>query len=65
VTAAELKNAIHAMQARFPETSAVSDNPADLRMVHFNLNPEVFAPKASRGRLGLTLRDVCVEVLSR
>jgi hypothetical protein len=64
VTATELKNAIHAMQARFPETSAVSGNPADLRMVHFNLNPEVFAPKASRGRLGLTLRDVRVEVLS-
>jgi hypothetical protein len=34
-------------------------------MVHFNLNPEVYAPKASRGRLGLTLRDVRVEVLSR
>jgi hypothetical protein len=65
VTAAELKNAIHAMQARFPETFAVSGNPADLRMVHFNLNPEVYAPKASRGRLGLTLRDVRVEVLSR
>jgi hypothetical protein len=65
VTAAELKNAIHAMQARFPETSAVSGNPADLRMVHFNINPEVYAPKASRGRLGLTLRDVRVEVLSR
>jgi hypothetical protein len=64
VTAAELKIAIHAMQARFPETSAVSDNAADLRLIHFNLNPEVYAPKASRGRLGLALRDVRVEVLS-
>jgi hypothetical protein len=64
VTAAELKTAIAAMQARFPETSAVSGNPADLRLIHFNLNPEVFAPKGSRGRLGLTLRDVRVEVLS-
>jgi hypothetical protein len=64
VTAAELKKAIHAMRARFPETAAVSDNAADLRLIHFNLNPEVFAPKGSRGRIGLALRDVRVEVLS-
>jgi hypothetical protein len=55
VTATELKNAIHAMRARFPETAAFSDKATDLRLIHFNLNPEVFAPKASRGRLGLTL----------
>jgi hypothetical protein len=65
VTAAELKNAIHAMQARFPETSAVSGNPSDLRLVHFNINPEVYAPAGSRGKLGLALRDIRVEVQSR
>lgn len=65
VTAAELKIAIHAMQARFPETAAVSDNATDLRLVHFNLNPEIFAPEGSRGRLGLALRDVRVELLGR
>jgi hypothetical protein len=65
VTATELKNAIHAMRARFPETAAVSDNAADLRLVHFNLNPEVSAPQGSRGRLGLALRDVRLEVQSR
>jgi hypothetical protein len=65
VTAAELKTAIEAMQKRFPETSAVSDNIADLRLIHFNLNPEVFAPKGSRGRLGLTLRNIRVELVPR
>jgi hypothetical protein len=65
VTAAELKDAIQAMRARFPETAAVSDNAADLRLIHFNLNPEVYAPKASRGLLGLALRNVRVDVLSR
>ena len=63
VTAAELKTAIAAMRARFPTTATVSDNAADFRLIHFNLNPEVFAPKGSRGRLGLALRDVRVELL--
>jgi hypothetical protein len=65
VTAAELKTAIVAMQKRFPETAAVSGNVADLRLIHFNLNPEVFAPKGSRGRLGLALRNIRVELVSR
>ncbi|MCX6839144.1 MAG: hypothetical protein NTX35_15235 [Verrucomicrobia bacterium] len=64
VIAAELKTAIIAMQKRFPQTAAVSDNIADLRLIHFNLNPEVFAPKGSRGRIGLALRDVRVDILS-
>ncbi len=64
VTAAELKIAIHAMQARFPETAAVSDNATELRLVHFNINPEVYAPAGSRGGLGLALRDIRVEVLA-
>ena len=65
VTAAELKTAIVAMQKRFPETAAVSGNIADLRLIHFNLNPEVFAPKGSRGRLGLALRNIRVELVPR
>lgn len=65
VTAAELKKAIVAMQKRFPDTAAVSGNIADLRLIHFNLNPEVFAPKGSRGRLGLALRNIRVELVSR
>jgi hypothetical protein len=65
VTAAELKTAIAAMQKRFPETAAVSGNIADLRLIHFNLNPEVFAPKGSRGRLGLALRNIRVELVTR
>lgn len=64
VTAAELKTAIAAMQRRFPETAAVSGNIAELRLIHFNLNPEVFAPKGSRGRLGLALRGIRVDALS-
>lgn len=62
VNAAELKTAIAAMRAHFPATAIVSDQVADFRLIHFNLNPEVFAPKGSRGRLGLTLRDIRVEV---
>ena len=65
VTAAELKTAIVAMQKRFPETAAVSGNVTDLRLVHFNLNPEVFAPNGSRGRLGLALRNIRVELVPR
>jgi hypothetical protein len=65
VTAAELKTAIAAMQKRFSETATVSDNAADLRLMHFNLNPEVFAPKGSRGRLGLALRNIRVELVPR
>jgi len=64
VTAAELKTAIVAMQKRFPETAAVSGDIANLHLIHFNLNPEVFAPNATRGRLGMALRDVRVEVLA-
>jgi hypothetical protein len=65
VTSAGLKTAIVAMQKRFPETAAVSGNVTDLRLVHFNLNPEVFAPNGSRGRLGLALRNIRVELVQR
>lgn len=65
VTAGELKNAIKAMHARFPETEVMSDNPADYRLTHFNLNPEVYAPEGSRGTLGLALRDIRVELLGK
>ncbi len=53
------------MQKRFPETAAVSGNVAELSLIHFNLNPEVFAPKGSRGRLGLALQNIRVELVPR
>ena len=65
MTAAELKTAIVAMQKRFPETAAVSGNIADPRLIHFNLNPEISAPKGSRGRLGLAFRNIRVELVPR
>jgi hypothetical protein len=68
VAAAELKSALQAMRGRFPETSVVSEDAAKYRLIHFNLNPEVFAPKGSRGsrgRLGLALRDVAVTLCQR
>jgi len=42
-----------------------SEDPRDYQLVHFNLNPEVFAPKGSCGRLGLALRGIRLEVNSR
>lgn len=62
VAAAGLKTAIAAMQRRFPETAVVSGNAADFRLVHFNLNPEVSAPKGSRGRLGLAFGEIQVRM---
>jgi hypothetical protein len=65
VTAAELQQAVRAMRTRFPATAVISEDPAAYRLVHFNLNPEVFAPPGSRGTLGLALREIRVEVLER
>jgi hypothetical protein len=36
---------------------------ADLRLVHFNLNPEVSAPRGSRGQLGLAFREIQVRMI--
>jgi hypothetical protein len=65
VTATELKNAIHAMQAKFPATAAISTTASDYLLAHFNLNPEIHAPPGTRGTLGLSLRDIRVEVVRR
>jgi hypothetical protein len=64
VTAAELKAAVLAMKQAMPELAGVSEDPRDYQLIHFNINPEIYAPEGSRGRLGLALRDVKVELLS-
>jgi hypothetical protein len=62
---AELRAAISAMRKRLPKTADISDDPSDYRLLHFNVNPEVYAPEGSRGRLGLAMRDIRVLLLAR
>jgi hypothetical protein len=38
----------------------MSEEPRDYQLTHFNINPEVYAPSESRGRLGLALRAIRV-----
>ena len=64
VRAAELRVAIAAMKQRLPDLADASENPSDYQLVHFNANPEVYAPAGSRGRLGLALRDIRVLLLA-
>ncbi len=64
VTATELRAALVAMKIAMPKFAAASEDPRDYQLVHFNLNPEVYAPSGSRGRLGLSLRDIRVEILA-
>jgi hypothetical protein len=61
----ELRVAIAAMKKRLPRLAEVSDEPSDYQLLHFNVNPEVYAPDGSRGRLGLALRDIRVLLLAR
>jgi hypothetical protein len=56
----EFQAAVAAVKKRFPKLSDVSEDPRDYRILHFNLNPEVYAPAGSRGRLGLAVREICV-----
>jgi hypothetical protein len=56
----ELLAGLAALRQRFPETAAFSTDPADYQLVHLNLNPEVYAPAGSRGRIGLAIRDLRV-----
>ena len=63
VSSAELRTAIVAMKKAKPKLAAVSEDSHDYQLIHLSLNPEVFAPKGSRGRLGLALRDIRVEVI--
>lgn len=60
----ELRAAIAAMRRAIPALAAASEDPRDYQLIHFNINPEVSAPRASRGRLGLSLRDIRVELLA-
>lgn len=60
VNGAELTTALRALRERFPDLAVMSLNPADYRLIHVNVNPEVYAPVGSRGRLGLTVRDIRV-----
>jgi hypothetical protein len=63
---AELRTAVAAMRKRLPKMAdIISDNPSDYQLMHFNVNPEVYAPEGSRGRLGLALRDIRVLLLAR
>lgn len=64
VSAGELRAAIVAMRKAMPHLATASEDPRDYQLIHFNLNPEVYAPPGSRGQLGLTLRDIRVELLA-
>ena len=64
VTAAELRAALLAMKKAIPILTTSSEDPRDCQLVHFNINPEIHAPKGSRGRLGQALRDMRVEMIA-
>jgi hypothetical protein len=64
VSESELRCAVGAMKDRWADYAQVSANPRDYQLTHFNVNPEVYAPAGSRGRLGLTLRDIRVLLLA-
>ncbi len=64
VSAAELRAALVAMRKAMPRLADASEDPRDYQLVHFNINPEVFAPAGSRGRLGVSIRDVRVELFA-
>lgn len=64
VTANELRTALRAMKKAMPKLATASEDPRDYQLIHFNLNPEVFAPQGSRGQLGLSLRGIRVELLA-
>jgi hypothetical protein len=61
---AELRTAIAAMKKRLPKMADASEDPRDYQLLHFNVNPEVYAPEGSRGRIGLALRDMRVVLLA-
>ena len=64
VGATELRAAIAAMRKRPPKLADASEDPRDYQLLHFNVNPEVYAPEGSRGRLGLAMRDIRVVLLA-
>lgn len=61
VSASELSVALADTQHTFGLSEAeLSSNPADYRLVHFNFNPELYAPAGSGGRLGVSVRNIVV-----
>lgn len=60
VSASQLRYVIQAIKDRWPDHAGMSDDPSDYQLVHWNVNPEVYAPAGSRGRLGLSLRAIRV-----
>jgi hypothetical protein len=64
VSATELRAALVAMRKAMPRLADASEDPRDYQLVHFNINPEVFAPARSRGRLGVSIRAVQVELFA-
>lgn len=65
VSSTELRAALLAMKKAMPKLATASEDPRDYQLIHFNINPEVFAPQGSRGQLGLSMRDLRVELLAR
>jgi hypothetical protein len=65
VTTAELRTAHLAMKKAMPKLASASEDPRDYQLIHFNSNPEVYAPTGSRGQLGLSLCDIRVEMIAR
>jgi hypothetical protein len=52
------------MKKANPKLATASEDPSDYQLIHFNINPEIFAPQGTRGQLGLTLRDIRVELVA-
>jgi hypothetical protein len=61
----ELLTAVKAMKRRWPKLAEVSEEPSDFQLTHFNVNPEVYSPNGSRGRLGLALRNIRLQILAQ
>jgi hypothetical protein len=64
-TTLKLRAALLAMKKAIPKLAAASEDPRDYQLIHFNINPEVYAPQGSCGQLGLALRNVRVGQFAR
>ena len=64
VASRELMMAVQALKRRWPKLAKLSEAPSDYQLTHINANPEVSAPAGSRGRLGLALRNIQVDILA-
>ena len=63
VGGSELQTVVRAMKQRWPKLQNMSEEPHDYQLTHFNINPEVYAPPASRGRLGWRVRDIRITIV--